>query len=108
MYLTLLALTCLLESSVYWFFLFHQLTKKRILLAVLLVNLATHPLVTWGFSAFFRCWQRPNKDYLLASELFAFLLEGWILGKGFGVPLKRAAAASVSANLVGLYVAVWA
>jgi hypothetical protein len=108
-YCTLFVLTCFLEAPIYWLGLHRELGRSKTLWAIFIVNLATHPVVTWGFSWGFSHSNFLVRDYLLVSELFAIAVEGFILMKFFRVGSLKAFSVSFVANLfswwVGLYVA---
>lgn len=95
-YLFLFLLTNLLEAPVYGAALGFT---RRSLLKILILNLATHPLVTWGFSALFTAHQLPVRDYVLVSELFAPTAEALLLQCVFNTSPRRAWLTAFAANL---------
>jgi hypothetical protein len=110
-YLALFLITCLLEAPVYWVGLHRQLSVAKTFWVIVLVNLATHPAVTWLFPRFFLQINSTNRDYLMVSEVSAILVEAFLLMIIFNVSKRRAMVVSFLANLFswwsGLYVAYY-
>ena len=109
MYLGLFAMTCLLEAPIYWLGLQRQLGVRKTIGAIFLVNLATHPAVTWIFPWIFAQTSLLTRDYLLVSEFFAIVVEAALLIRPFRISVNWAFFISCCANLfswwTGLYVA---
>lgn len=105
-YVTLFALTCLLETPIY-FYLLKQLRLKRLLIAVLILNFATHPIVIWILRDYFSDLGFTTRTYLLSAETIAIVTEALLLFLIFKIPYKRAWFAAITANLFswwfGLY-----
>ncbi len=73
-----------------------ELPTRRALLGIFFANLATHPLVWFGFP---QLGISPNVD-LAISEVFAPVAEAAFFATMFdGVTLRRAGLAAVAANL---------
>ena len=74
-----------------------------------LMNIATHPIVSWFFPWLMNTLQRPTSNYILLSELFAPLAEAILLRYVFKLSWRLSLLASIFANIfswwAGLYVA---
>lgn len=108
-YLGVFVLTCVLETPFYFYGL-TGLPARRRGLAIFALNLATHPLVTWGWPFLFAKLGRSYGELVLASEIFAPLVEMLILHFAFHQSWRRSALVAIAANLfswwVGPFVAV--
>ena len=106
-YLFYFGMTLLLETPIYWFA--SRQTYFARIAQILILNLATHPLVIYGFPFFMSLLDRPHWETVFLSEMFAWILEALLLTRFFGYSTGRAVKISMSANLVswwvGLYVA---
>ena len=108
-YLSALSLTCVVEAPFYLaaFCLSNALlgkklapmTLRRMLMAIVTINLATHPMVVFGFPALFAAHGRPLGEAMLGGEIFAPVTEALLLGWAFEVPWRRAWIGAVAANL---------
>lgn len=99
-YLRLFALTVLLETPVYWIVLGG--TKKqlaRFIKAILTVNVATHPAVSFLFAHFASRHGWSEIQYITLAEGFAFVAEALILGVYFKYSWWRAIVGAFLANL---------
>ena len=99
LYALFFGFTLLFETPVYVHFLKKQLGLKRAVFASLVLNLATHPLVCIVFSGWFNRQGFSYSKYLYFSEIFAPVVEAVLLVKIFHQSSKRAAIASLTANL---------
>lgn len=106
-YLGLFGITCILEGPIYWAFFRSLLSTKRILQAILLLNLATHPLVTWGYPWIFMSRKFLVRDYLLAAEFSAIAIEALLLMTIFKTGKGRALLSSFAANLFSWWTALY-
>lgn len=110
LYLAVFALTILLELPFYYAMLRDRPILKR-LQWIFLINLATHPLVGYGFPYLFKQLNSTVGACLLASEIFAPVVEALLLFAGAKMPLVRAFAISLAANIfswwVGVYLVSW-
>lgn len=108
-YLIYFSATCVLEAPFYWVASAGRqtLTTGRRVAQIIILNLATHPAVTWLFPAIFSAMNRPYRDTLFFSESFAWIVEALILRFAYKYEPARAVVASISANLfswwAGLY-----
>lgn len=100
LYLKVFILTCLLEFPFYFVCL-----GRRAFIATLILNLATHPMVSFGIPYLMR-----GEDYYLClwvGEVFAPALEGFLLGYVWKVKWTRAVSIAILANLVSWWVGVY-
>lgn len=89
------ALTLGVELLVSFLLLRHEPRKTRRVAALLLVNLATHPIVWFVFPA----WTLPAAARFGAAELFAVLVEAWAFSVIWpGLPARRACLVALLAN----------
>ncbi len=86
-----------------------QLGMAKTLGVIVIVNLATHPVVTWTFPWIFSHSALLTRDYLLVSEAFAVLIEALLLIRIYGFQYSKALSVSFFANIfswwAGLYIA---
>lgn len=107
-YIAIFGLTYLLESPFYFIFgRIQKLTVPKILSQVLILNLATHPMVHFGISALGVRLGWSITNYIWIAEIFAFSVEIFLLGFLFKYPWKYATMAAVAANLCSWSVGVW-
>ncbi len=105
-YVGLFLVTCLLEFPFYRTVLRHRKLVSQVFI-VIVINLATHPLVVLGFPQFFAL-QGLSKVYsVLAGELFAPLLEFGFLAVVLQIPWKRSLAVAGAANLFSWWFGGW-
>ncbi|MBY0470837.1 hypothetical protein K2X30_06665 [bacterium] len=100
-YFLLLVLTCFLEAPVYWFFAKGLSARARVV-QNLLLNLATHPAVTWGLPYLFL--KARFSTYVWGAEAFAWFVEALILFRLYRYPKGKALAVSALANLTSWWV----
>jgi hypothetical protein len=74
LYIFIFLLTCFLESSFYLILIKNQSLKKK-LLALLICNLATHPIVSFVIPWIFSKMSKTYGESLMIGELFAFIVE---------------------------------
>ena len=108
-YLSALGLTCMVEAPFYLaaFCLTNTIlgkksapmTLRRMLMSIVTINLATHPMVVFGFPTLFAAHGRPLGEAMLCGEIFAPVIEALLLLWAFDVPWRRAWIGSVTANL---------
>ena len=108
-YLSAFGLTCMVEAPFYLaaFRLSNArlgkkpvpMTLRRMLMAIVTINLATHPMVVFGFPALFAAHGRPLGEAMLGGEIFAPVTEAMLLLWAFDVPSRRAWIGAVTANL---------
>jgi len=96
-YLKALLLTLILEAPFYRWCLEGR-SAKAFLTALVLCNLATHPMVFYGFPALATTWQIPTYINLLVSEIFAPSVEAILLLIVWGVRPWKASASMFAAN----------
>lgn len=107
-YILLFSLTCLLESPFYLFFSRqNNLTLKKRLLQIFILNLATHPLVHFGISGLGANLSWSIFTYICVAEGFAFSVEIFLLKFIYKYSLKHATMAATTANLCSWSVGVW-
>ena len=102
-YLGLFGLTCLMELPVYGLVYERRrdlVSRWRFLGLVLALNLATHPLVYFGFPSFWAAAGGSRAQMVASAELFAPLVEAGILASLDRARWKRAIVAAFLANLV--------
>lgn len=100
-YALLFLLTMLMEAPFYAFFLRGtqvSRTKAFFLMALLCINLCTHPLAVLGFPQFFALAEWPKVWAILAAEVFAPVIEALILFALLQVPAKKSFLAAFAAN----------
>lgn len=105
-YLPFLLGTILFEAPIYYFGL-TELSRKQRLLAILILNLATHPIIFFVFPLVLERYQATYSVYLTSAEIFAPVVETLILWKGFHVNVKRAFWISITANLISWWLGVF-
>jgi hypothetical protein len=71
---------------------------------VFLLNLLTHPLVCFGFPSFAARAGIEGGTSLALSEVFAVLMEGLVLSCLWELPMRRALAGALVANLASWWV----
>jgi len=97
------ALTLLLEVPILALFSKHL---KRLPLTALLLNLATHPMVYFGFPKLSQILALPYAQMLLAAELFAPTIEAFLLIRYFQWTKVQAISASIFANLASWWIGI--
>src|SRR5262249_39267993 len=85
-YLATFTQTCLIEWPIYHFYLRSQLSLRRSLCFVFLVNAFTHPVVFFGFLGL----KVPFLHALLVAEVFAYSVEAWACWKIAGLRPRNA------------------
>lgn len=99
-YVLFFLLTVALEAPIYWYFLRDRITPaSRWVAALFCINLCTHPLAILGFPQFFALAGDTKLTALVATEVFAPVVEGLVLWKLLNIPPRVAFVASVAANL---------
>ena len=109
-YATTFVLTCGLEALVYLPILLLKKNKlARSLALVLILKLATHPLVTFVFPVAGAALGLGTAAAIIIKESFAPLVEALILRRGSNLSWTASAALAVTANLfswwLGAYIA---
>jgi hypothetical protein len=100
-------MTCLLEAPAYLAFgLWAKQKVPRLLIQIVILNLATHPIVFWLVPWLFEKAHQTTGVYLLLGELFAFGVEALILRKWARYPWSLSIVTSVAANLTSWWVGV--
>jgi hypothetical protein len=107
-YLLIFAATILLESPIYFLAgKYCGQTIRRICGQILLLNLATHPIVTWIIPPLAEGWRLDGLTTVLISEIFAPIVEAILLRKVYKYTRPIAILAAILANLcswwLGLY-----
>jgi hypothetical protein len=102
-------LTCVLEAPFYlWALRGSALSTRGRWLAVVWLNLATHPAVYFAFPWLSARLDGSYAQTVAASESFAWLVEACLLAAVCGLSRARSAAFSLAANLsswwIGLYI----
>lgn|GEM_PF-2347534 len=109
-YFKALVLTLALEWPVYFLFLRKYWKGSRLTLAVVVINLLTHPAVwffwPWVLSSGFFQGQVSFGAYVAIAETFAPTVEALALWK-MGIPFRRAVWAAICANLCSWGVGAW-
>jgi hypothetical protein len=107
-YLTLFALTCTLETPFYLVALHGSKNSKfKKFLAIVLCNLATHPAVCFLIPYLVSLFHGSYASSLVVGEVFAPLLEGYLLYQIWRVRFARAMTWSIVANLFSWWVGVY-
>ena len=109
-YVKIFLITCALELPIYlWFLsgLSQTVSLKNQALRTIIINLTTHPLVTFAFASFAASQGWSLRHYILESEFVAVLLEWIFVANLWGVSLKRAGLASALANLISWHVGLF-
>ncbi len=105
-YLKYFFLTCLLESPFYWMAV--RSGTRRFLSAVVLCNLATHPIVCFGIPFLMSLVHGNYGQGLAVGEVFAPVVEALLLIGVWKVPQARAWTLSILANLFSWWVGIYA
>jgi hypothetical protein len=106
-YLFYFALTCALEAPFYSALGRAKGLKPRTWLGqILVLNLATHPLVFWGFPWFFSLKNQSMFRTVLAAELLAPLVEAALLRFAFKSSWTISIAVAFLANLFSWSIAL--
>lgn len=107
-YALLFAIVCALEAPLYLNI--RSLSWRMRFAALIKLNLATHPLITYAWPLLLNHYQVSTASLILSGEFFAFVTEMLLLYFGFKVSLKTAFIFSLLANLFswsfGLYLIV--
>lgn len=106
-YLTVFSKTYGLELIIYFFFLRQKYNWREILKINLIINLATHPIVYFGFPLLFSKLQYNYFQYLVVAEIFAPAIEALLLKKIYHFSWKIAITAAVLANLFSWTIGVY-
>jgi hypothetical protein len=107
-YLGFFLLTCLLESIFY----FRagqkkKLTPSKIIEQILVLNLATHPLVFFIFPMVLEKAGSTVFTYIWTAELFAFAVESILLVRRYHYSWTMAIMTSCLANLFSWSIGIW-
>ena len=105
-YLKYFFLTCLLESPFYFVAVKYQF--RQFLSAVILCNLATHPMVCFGIPWIISLVHGTYENGLFVGEIFAPVVEALLLIWVWKVPKTRAWVLSVLANLFSWWAGIYA
>jgi hypothetical protein len=105
-YLPLFLLTCLFEAPFYFIFLRGRSFTSR-LSALLLCNLATHPIVCFVIPKLAERFQLTLASELAIAEIFAPAIEALLLWKVWRMRLTTALIAAVLANLFSWWVGIY-
>lgn len=100
-YVFILALNGLLETPCYWAAgRMLGRASRTIALQVVILDLATHPIVSFGFPYGAETQGLSLLTMLVSAEAFAFTVEAGLLRLVWGYPWPLAILASTAANLV--------
>lgn len=107
-YLAVFGLTYLFETPFYLIFgRLQKLSYPKILAQILVLNLATHPIVHFGITTLGARLGWSISTYIWVAEAFAFSIEILLLKFLYKYPLKQATIAATTANLCSWSVGVW-
>jgi hypothetical protein len=107
-YLKVLATTCALELPIYLLILVNRSALMlKVVLAAILVNIASHPLVYFGFPWLSIQLGLSYAPMLASAEVFAPALEIVLLLFCFQFSKTRASVGAVAANLFSWWVGVY-
>ena len=95
------------EYRYFAFVKFQKLTLIQILKQVLVLNLATHPIVFFVFPYFLEKTGSDIFTYIWTAEFFAFAIEAMILKLYYRYSWRSAVWASGLANLFSWSVGIW-
>lgn len=98
-YAKILAATLALEFPLYWLF-FRSMGWKKVVALTFVVNLASHPLVTFAWPLLIQKMGWSFGHFILAAELFAPIVETLIIRYGWKISWKRSILAAFVANLL--------
>jgi hypothetical protein len=103
-YLVIFATTCFLEAPFYYWFTHKSLRLSKQIEMILVVNLATHPFVTWVFPLLFLKLQSSFGEYVIAAEIFAPVTEALLLRLVYKQSWQRASFTAFIANLFSWWI----
>jgi hypothetical protein len=107
-YLGIFLMTCFLESIFYFLVgKWRKLTIPKIIEQILILNLATHPVVFFVFPYFVEGAGSDVFTYIWTAELFAFVIEALILKYRYRYSWALAILTSGLANLFSWTVGIW-
>lgn len=107
-YLGIFLMTCALESIFYFIFgKIQKLTTPNILQQILILNLATHPIVFFFFPYILEKAGSDIFTYIWTAELFAFVVESLILKVRYRYSWMIAILTSGLANLFSWSIGIW-
>jgi hypothetical protein len=107
-YLLIFSLTCLLEAPFY--FAAGRLMGRSVRESakqILLLNLATHPIVFWVIPFAMELLGKNIMAYVLTGEVFAPVVEALILQFWARYPWKYAWITAIAANLFSWWFGLW-
>ncbi len=104
-YLKYFGMTLLLEGPIYFLGLTMLPWPKR-LLAIVVVNLATHPIIFYIFPLILSRFDATYSTYLLTAEIFAPVVEALLLWKLFKLSPSKAFSIAIAANLISWWLGV--
>jgi len=106
-YLKLFATTCLLEAPYYYFGAPTSITRNKRLVQIILLNLATHPIVTWLFPWVLAKWGSTYGTSIVIEENFAWITEGLILIGFYRYSWRRGFSLSFFANMTSWWLGLF-
>lgn len=107
-YLSIFALTCLIEFPFYWMAGKRAGRKiKDILAQTIILNLATHPLVLWVFPLWGEIYGLNMLQTTTFSELFALIVEALLMFYLFRFSWRIAFTTSLLANLASWWLGAY-
>ncbi len=98
-YATFLVLTLLFETPVYYYFIKKKFSLLKILRISLVLNLLTHPIIFLLFPQIADQRGITYGWYVLAAEIFAFVIEWVALNKIFKFPFLQSMKVALAANI---------
>jgi hypothetical protein len=98
--------TVLFEIPIYFAFLRKKVPIGSLVLWTLILNLATHPAVSFLIPRICAATESRLVDYVLWAEIFAPVVEALLLWKIARVNLGRAAVAALIANLLSWWAGI--
>ena len=106
-YLPYLFKTFILEFPVYYLFLRKDFKLPKIIFLNFILNIATHPMVFFGWPSLLSLFDANYLTYLVIAEIFAPTVEAAILVAVFKMNLRQAVIAGLSANLLSWSIGVY-
>ena len=101
-------MTIVLETP--WYLFFGWVGRQKMITTIkqiLILNLATHPIVFWVIPFVFNYFSLNALSYIVTAEMFALIIEMFILKFAFKVSWSRSFVASLCANLFSWSMGVW-
>lgn len=106
-YLPYFLKTYILEFPLYYLLLKNIKNFKQLLAINLILNIATHPMVFFGFPYLLAFFDADYRTYLVVAEIFAPLTEALVLILVYKISWARAFTVATIANLISWGIGVY-